>query len=86
MMEDLQGYIHGARPAESIPEAITWLIIGTLPKSQVENSLLLIERVLQGKDWYQCTGFSGDDGKRSGEARLRKATQELFESIQEQHC
>jgi len=85
MMLDLQGYIQGARPAESIPEAITSIIIKATPISQSENSLLLIERVLLGKEWNQCSGFSGVDGKRTGEARLRKATLQLYELIQDRY-
>jgi len=78
---DLQGYFAGARPAESIAESISRLVLGGFAGGEVEDAILLIERVLQGKSWTQCRSLDAVDGKRSGDTRLRKALLALYHQV-----
>ncbi|MGI9317935.1 MAG: GNAT family N-acetyltransferase [bacterium] len=70
---DAAGYCFGIRPAESISSTLTRVALNGLVLNQISEPELVVERLLQGKCWQNCSGLDGDQGRRQGSQRIHSA-------------
>ena len=78
-LTEATSFCYGCRPAESIPTALTRLAFAGLVREKLEDSGLVIERVLQGKPWARCQNLEGNQGRTEGSLRLQRSFSGLLE-------
>ncbi|NKB75971.1 MAG: GNAT family N-acetyltransferase [Gammaproteobacteria bacterium] len=91
-LSDLISFAHGQRNPDNIPASLvrlgeidlrfhqTWHRPGGLNTTQK----LVIERILQGKPWQQCSSLTGSQGKKEGIKQLRQWTREMLSKVPSQ--
>ena len=79
-LDDVAGFCFENIAETSIPQSLSRVVLWGLAIGGLSDARLCVERVLQGKNWPDCSSLAGDEGRRCGTARLRKSCSALLQS------